>query len=138
MTQLFGRRLRALRKQKRLSQTRLGKEAGVHYNHIGRYERGAAYPSVPVLRRLSEILGVSMDYLIKRDAADGALPISGAAEETSGSGRSASGPSLPQPSSRLVELAAAAEALSPADQGVVTALLEAFLLKAKIADLAGG
>ena len=55
MATVFGVRLRALRKQKRLSQDRLGKAVGVHYNQIGQYERGAALPSAPVLTALARV-----------------------------------------------------------------------------------
>jgi DNA-binding XRE family transcriptional regulator len=41
----FAARLRQLRKQKNLSQADLAKIVGVHYNHIGRYERGSSRPS---------------------------------------------------------------------------------------------
>ena len=67
----FAERLKQLRKQKGISQTELGKLVSVHYNHIGRYERGESRPSADALMRLSEVLGVSNDYLIDgaKDAA---------------------------------------------------------------------
>lgn len=60
----FSQRLRQLRIQKKLSQTELGKLAGLHYNHIGRYERGGSRPTADALQRLADALGVSGDYLI--------------------------------------------------------------------------
>lgn len=61
----FAERLRELRRQKNLSQTELGKLVGVHYTHIGRYERGISKPAAETLNRLANVLGVSGDYLIE-------------------------------------------------------------------------
>ena len=41
----FTQGLRDLRKQKNLSQTELGKLAGLHYTHTGRFERGPRGPA---------------------------------------------------------------------------------------------
>jgi transcriptional regulator with XRE-family HTH domain len=60
----FPARLRKLRKEKDISQTELGKLAGLHYTHIGRYERGSSYPTADSLRRLADALGVSADFLL--------------------------------------------------------------------------
>lgn len=61
----FASRLKQLRTQRGLSQTQLAKEVGVHYNHIGRYERGQSKPSAETLTRLAEALGVSGDFLME-------------------------------------------------------------------------
>ena len=53
----FAQRLRELRKSKNLSQTELGQLAGLHYTHIGRFERGASRPSGDTLMRLADALG---------------------------------------------------------------------------------
>jgi len=58
------KRLKALRKQKDFSQQELAERAGVHYTHIGRYERGQSKPTTETLRRLAEALGVSLDFLV--------------------------------------------------------------------------
>ena len=58
----FAQRLKDLRKQKNLSQTDLGQLAGLHYTHIGRFERGTSRPSGDTLKRLAEALGVTSDY----------------------------------------------------------------------------
>lgn len=65
MSQGFADRLKALRKQRDLSQVELAQLVGVHHNHIGRYERGESNPSADALRRLADSLGVSTDYLIE-------------------------------------------------------------------------
>ena len=61
----FPERLRELRKQKDLSQAELGKLVGLHYIHIGRYERGLSRPGADTLKRLSDALGVSGDFLLE-------------------------------------------------------------------------
>jgi transcriptional regulator with XRE-family HTH domain len=60
----FSERLRSLRKERNLSQTELGDLVGVHYTHIGRYERGSSRPAADTLNRLAQALGVSGDYLL--------------------------------------------------------------------------
>ena len=68
----FSERLRALRKQKNLSQTRLGKLASLHYTHIGRFERGISRPSGDSLKRLADALDISSDYLLEGSTEDAA------------------------------------------------------------------
>jgi len=68
----FAARLLSLRKQKNLSQTELGKIVDVHYSHIGRYERGISRPAADTLKRMADALGVSGDYLIEGTTADAA------------------------------------------------------------------
>ncbi len=57
-------RLSALRKEKKISQQELAEIAGIHPNVLGRYERGEASPSVEMASKLSNALGVSLDYLV--------------------------------------------------------------------------
>lgn len=61
-----------MRKQKNLSQTALGKIVGVHYSHIGRYERGISRPAADTLKKIADALGVSGDYLIEGTTTDAA------------------------------------------------------------------
>jgi transcriptional regulator with XRE-family HTH domain len=63
---------RTLRQQKDLSQTELGQRAGLHYTHIGRFERGASRPSGDTLKRLADALEVTSDYLLEGAADDAA------------------------------------------------------------------
>lgn len=60
----FAERLRQLRVLKKLSQEDLGRVTGLHYNHIGRYERGDSRPSADKLKALADALGVTGDYLL--------------------------------------------------------------------------
>jgi transcriptional regulator with XRE-family HTH domain len=61
----FSERLRALRRQRNLSQTELGALADIHYTHISRYERGLSRPTAATLKRIAEALGVSGDFLME-------------------------------------------------------------------------
>lgn len=68
----FASRLKQLRTQRNLSQTELAKQVGVHYNHIGRYERGQSKPTAQTLTRLAEALSVSTDFLMEGNANEAA------------------------------------------------------------------
>src|SRR6476619_2754091 len=57
-----GARLKRLRLQRGLSQRDLS-SPGVSYAYISRIEAGARTPSVKALRKLSQKLGVSVEYL---------------------------------------------------------------------------
>lgn len=54
---VFGRRLRALRKAKGLTQEQLGRAVGVDYKHLGRLERGEFGASFDTIQKLAEALG---------------------------------------------------------------------------------
>ena len=71
MLEGFALRLRELRRAKGLSQVDLGEQAGLHYSHIGRYERGTSRPSGDSLKRMTDVLAVTGDYLLE-GAADAA------------------------------------------------------------------
>lgn len=60
----FENRLSQLRKERKLSQSDLAGLVGIHANVLGRYERGEARPFVEMAAKLSEALGVSLDYLV--------------------------------------------------------------------------
>lgn len=59
----FGLRLRALRKQKGLTQAALGQEIGVDANYISRLERGVQLPSFELLLIFRCFFGRDMEYL---------------------------------------------------------------------------
>lgn len=61
-TEAVGARLKRLRLQRGLSQRDLS-SPGVSYAYISRIEAGARTPSVKALRKLSQKLGVSVEYL---------------------------------------------------------------------------
>jgi transcriptional regulator with XRE-family HTH domain len=112
----FSQRLRDLRKQNNLSQTELGQRAGLHYTHIGRFERGASRPSGDTLMRLADALGVSSDYLL-----DGATDEAAKAKFQD---------------RELLKQFQEVEQLPDAEKNVVKALLDAFLTKQHLKALA--
>lgn len=60
----FAERLSELRKKRGLSQEELAAKLGTQGPAIGRYERGAAKPTIEVASKIARILGVSLDYLV--------------------------------------------------------------------------
>jgi transcriptional regulator with XRE-family HTH domain len=46
--------------------------AGLHYTHIGRFERGTSRPSGDTLKRVADALGVTSDYLLDGAASEAA------------------------------------------------------------------
>ena len=61
---LFGKRLLAVRKNRKISQDKLAKAIGVHSPVIGRYERDEVKPSIEVAVKLAKALQVSLDFLV--------------------------------------------------------------------------
>ena len=60
----FGNRLLALRKQHGWSQPELGKQVGTSGAIIGRYERSEITPSIEVAKKLADVFGVTLDFLV--------------------------------------------------------------------------
>ena len=60
----FGKRLQEARKKKGFSQEYIAKELNTKAPVIGRYERDEMKPSIEVATKLSELLEVSLDYLV--------------------------------------------------------------------------
>jgi Predicted transcriptional regulators len=60
----FGQKLKRLRQEKDWSQEKLADEIGVKRLAINKYESGQTKPSAETLQRISEVFGVSIDYLL--------------------------------------------------------------------------
>lgn len=70
---VVGRNVRRLRLARKLTQEDLAGEAGLAMRHLGRIERGTSSPTVAILARLAEAMGVTpADFLAVED-----LPKSG-------------------------------------------------------------
>jgi transcriptional regulator with XRE-family HTH domain len=108
----FAHRLRALRKGKDLSQSQLGERAGLHYTHIGRFERGTSRPGGDTLMRLADALDTTSEYLIE-GASDAAAAARVADRD-------------------LLRQFQAVELLPDADKIIVKTLLDAFLTRRQI------
>lgn len=68
-------RIRELREGRRMSQVRLSIELEVSQETVSAYESGKHYPSYTMLVKLSNLFGVSIDYLMGRsDTASPSTP----------------------------------------------------------------
>ena len=61
----IGKRIQYLRKQKGVSQLDLALDAGVNRNYLSDLERGERNPSLKVLVRIAEALGVDLSTLVQ-------------------------------------------------------------------------
>jgi transcriptional regulator with XRE-family HTH domain len=61
----FGRRVRATRRDNRVSQEKLGELAGLHRTYVGHLERGEVNPSLYNIIRIADALGVDPAELIR-------------------------------------------------------------------------
>lgn len=66
MQNLFGERLKSLRKEKGLKQEELAKVVGCTQRKISYMERGATEPDLQTLLKLADFFGVTIDYLCGR------------------------------------------------------------------------
>jgi transcriptional regulator with XRE-family HTH domain len=60
---LVGQRIRALRKEREMSQELLGEKGGFHYSYIGQIERGEKNISLLNLSKIATALDVSLSQL---------------------------------------------------------------------------
>jgi len=103
----IGNRITELRKKKGWSQTELAKQIKVSREAIGKYERDEAQPSVETAKKVADVLGVSLDYLVDEDA-------------------------LPTFDKKTVGRLKSIQQLDETNKSHVFALLDAFLLKCSI------
>lgn len=60
----FKDRLRALRQENKMTQSKLAEKLDYGYTAIANYESGKNQPSISILIQISKIFGVSLDYLL--------------------------------------------------------------------------
>jgi len=58
-------KLKQARSQRGLTQGQLSKKTGVDVQRLSKYERGVLLPTTEVIVKISDALGVSLDYLLK-------------------------------------------------------------------------
>ncbi|NLM52381.1 MAG: helix-turn-helix transcriptional regulator [Firmicutes bacterium] len=63
MSELLGRRLRALRRLKRLTQQDLAREVGISVSMLSTIERGMKYPQLDLIKRFARVLDVPLEEL---------------------------------------------------------------------------
>jgi len=115
MTDL-GKRILECRKRKNLSQTDLANLAGISYAQIGRYETKGTQPPAEVLRKIADALDTTVDYLIN-----------GATDEKA---------KTTLKDSELLQQFKAIEQMSEDDKQVVKKLIDAFITKGRLKQLA--
>jgi transcriptional regulator with XRE-family HTH domain len=64
--QVFGKRVRELRKERGLSQVELAAKVGIDRSYMGFLERGERNPSLEVIAKIAEALNVTPDELLKK------------------------------------------------------------------------
>ena len=97
-------RLIALRKQRSLSQQAMADAIGIHANSWKKYETGQAQPSLDVLKKIAVTLHVSTDFLLFEEHERG-------------------------PRDDLMLQFEAVSQLPPAEQSVVTEVLDSLIIK---------
>ena len=68
MTETLGDRMRMHRARLHLSQRALGERIGLSTNGVNQIETGAVDPRVSNIVAIADVLGVSLDYLLGRQA----------------------------------------------------------------------
>ena len=61
--------IRSLREKAGISQCELAKRMGVTQGAVWQWENGMSHPKIPLLKRLAETLGVTVDELISKESA---------------------------------------------------------------------
>lgn len=64
MISKFGDNLKHIRTEKNISQQELADSIGSHATHVSRYERNLTVPSIDVVKKIAEALGISIDLLV--------------------------------------------------------------------------
>lgn len=111
LTMGFPERLSKLRKEHGLTQKGLAAAIGVHVTQVQRYEWGSSQPTLDVIRKLSIALGVNSDTLVFDQDERG-------------------------PKSDLRLKFEAVEAMDQTDQQVITSLIDAYIKKRRLEELA--
>lgn len=66
----FADRLKVLRKQKGISQSKLAELIGVHFTQVSRYEREETKPNAEAMTKLAKALDTTVDYLMNGTSDD--------------------------------------------------------------------
>lgn len=112
----LGKRIQELRKEKGLTQQELAKEVGISHPQIVRYETKGVQPPADVLGRIADTLGVSVDFLVNGNSTEKARNTLKDAE--------------------LLKQFKAVEKMDENDQNTIKSLIDAFITKGKLKQLA--
>jgi len=103
------------RNDKGLTQGQLSKKTGVDVQRLSKYERGVLVPTTEVIVKISDALGVSLDYLLK----NGKSTIVGQIRDA-----------------ELLKQVISADSLPEKDRDILKEILEAFIKKHRFEELA--
>ncbi|MGD9493441.1 MAG: helix-turn-helix domain-containing protein [Bacteroidales bacterium] len=112
----LGNRILKLRKDKSLSQSDLAAKVGVSYAQIGRYETKGAQPPAEILKKIADALDTTTDFLMsgdKDEKAQAALK-----------------------DSELLQQFKAVEQLDEKDKNTIKDIIDAFIKRSKLHQIA--
>lgn len=64
VNQYFGKRVRKVRDERKISQEELAGRVGIHRNHMGRIERGETNPPLSLVEKITKALKTSSQNLL--------------------------------------------------------------------------
>lgn len=64
----------------RISQSDLARRLGIKPQNVSKYLTGDNFPSIDILRKISDVLNITIDDLIKKDLSDPSFQVKPAAE----------------------------------------------------------
>lgn len=67
MLRTLGENIKKERIEKELSQEQLAEKTGLHRTYISQLERGLRNPTITTLSKITKVLNVSLDALIKKN-----------------------------------------------------------------------
>jgi len=103
----LGARIKALRKQQKMTQKELAAVVGITFGQLNKYESGLNNPSPEVLIKIADSLSTSLDALMTGHRPD----------------------NLPVTNTRLIERLRELENIDPEDQETVIRLIDAIIIK---------
>ncbi len=106
----FGARVKELRKQRGWTQKELASKLGLRFSHLNKYEGGWHVPPADKLVQMSEVLDVTVDYLLTGDRVE----------------------QRPLHNTRLLERFRALETASQEDRETVIKLIDALIVRHRV------
>lgn len=113
---LIGKRIKELRTELKLTQKGLADKIGMTYVQIGRYEKRGAVPSSEVLNKLADALNTTTDYLMNGNTGEKAKA------------------SLKD--SELLQQFKAVEELDEKDKNTIKDIIDAFIKRSRLKNIA--
>lgn len=62
---MIGDKIKLLRRKRKLTQSQLANELNVSAQAVSKWEKGLSYPDIETIIKISELFGVTTDYLLK-------------------------------------------------------------------------